>query len=95
MSTEPLCWQDFNANTEWNYQQNWRLFQRALVELDIRDYVRSSFPVMPSTVCPSLHLTCAVAHQSRPTRSKAPCVAFNQSATQRSCQLEAELQTDT
>ncbi len=31
---------DFNANTEWLYQQNWRLFQRALVELDIRDYVR-------------------------------------------------------
>ena len=32
---------DFNANTEWLYQQNWRLFQRALVELDIRNYVRS------------------------------------------------------
>ena len=31
---------DFNANTEWLYQQNWRLLQRALVELDIRDYVR-------------------------------------------------------
>ena len=31
---------DFNANTEWLSQQNWRLFQRALVELDIRDYVR-------------------------------------------------------
>ncbi len=36
---------DFNANTEWLYQQNWRLFQRALVELDISDYVRVIAPL--------------------------------------------------
>ena len=58
---------DFNANTEWLYQQNWRLFQRALVELDIRDYVRLS----PATLSDPVQI--AVLSSTMPTTSKSPC----------------------